>query len=284
MNINGKAIAEDIKNDLKEVATKLPKRPRLDIIYAGSDPVIEGFLKMKLRASEYISVETQVHRFPASVSQETLISEVRGIADDPNSDGTIIQLPLPATLDTEAVLRSIPPEKDVDVLSSNALALFESGGISILPPVVGAIAEITKRWRISVTGKNAVVLGNGRLVGKPASIWLTQNGAQVTVLDKTSGDPAQLLQKADIIVSGVGVPGLIQSDMIRERVMLFDAGASEEAGEIKGDADSACAAKCAIFTPVPGGIGPITVVMLFKNLLEITEAKWKKQRSLYTHK
>lgn len=269
MNINGKQIAESIKNELKKQVAHCQKRPRLDIIYAGSDPIIEGFLKMKLRAGEYIGVEMNIHRFPASIPQRTLIDEVQRIANNPNSDGTIIQLPLPAMLDTEAVLATIPPQKDVDVLSEKALMLFERGEVSILPPVTGAIAEIMERSGMHKSGKSAVMLGNGRLVGRPTSIWLKRNGADVIVLDKESGDPTPFLRKADIIVSGVGIPGLIHPDMIQEGVMLFDAGASEEAGVIKGDADPACAEKCALFTPVPGGIGPITVALLFKNLVQL---------------
>jgi len=273
MNINGKQIAEDIKNTLKERVAKLPRKPRLDIVYAGKNPVIEGFLRMKRRMGEGIGVETNLHHFPSSVSQKSLIEEIRKIAADKNSDGMIIQLPLPPELDTETILSAVPPEKDVDVLSENALLLFEQGKIALLPPVVGAIAEILKRENISVAGKNAVILGNGRLVGRPAAAWLKQNGATVSVFEKTSGDPKLALKTADIIVSGMGAGYFIKPEMIREGAMLFDAGASEEAGEIKGDADPLCSDKCTIFTPVPGGIGPITVALLFKNLLDAVGRK-----------
>lgn len=273
MNVNGKQIADDIKNTLKEGVAKLPQKPRLDIIYAGKNPVIEGFLRMKRRMGEDIGVETNVHHFPATVSQKSLIDEIQKIAADKNSGGIIVQLPLPPELNTEMILNAIPPEKDIDVLSENALLLFEQGNLLLSPPVVGAIAEILKQNKIPITGKNAVVLGNGRLVGRPAASWLKQNGATVSVFEKTSGDPKLALKTADIIVSGMGVGNFIKPDMIREGVILFDAGASEEAGEIKGDADNACSDKCAIFTPVPGGIGPITVALLFKNLLDVMEKK-----------
>lgn len=273
MNVNGKQIADDIKNTLKEGVAKLPQKPRLDIIYAGKNPVIEGFLRMKRRMGEDIGVETNVHHFPATVSQKSLIDEIQKIAADKNSGGIIVQLPLPPELNTEMILNAIPPEKDIDVLSENALLLFEQGNLLLSPPVVGAIAEILKQNKIPITGKNAVVLGNGRLVGRPAASWLKQNGATVSVFEKTSGDPKLALKTADIIVSGMGAGNFIKPDMIREGVILFDAGASEEAGEIKGDADNACSDKCAIFTPVPGGIGPITVALLFKNLLDVMEKK-----------
>lgn len=273
MNVNGKQIADNIKNTLRGRVSKLPRKPRLDIVYAGTNPVIEGFLRMKRRMGEDIGVETNVHHLPASVSQKSIIDEIQKIAADKNSDGIIVQLPLPLELNTEIVLNAIPTKKDIDVLSENALLLFEQNKLPLLPPVVGAIAEILKQNKISVTGKNAVVLGNGRLVGKPAAAWLKQNGANVSVFDKTTGDPKLALKNADIIVSGMGAGSFIKPDMIQQSVMLFDAGASEEAGEVKGDADNACSDKCAIFTPVPGGIGPITVALLFKNLLDAMEKK-----------
>lgn len=271
MNINGTQIASEIKNILKERVRVLPRKPKLSIIYAGTNPVIEGFLRMKRRMGEDIGIKTDVHHFPATVSQKSIIETLQKIAADKNSDGIIVQLPLPSGLDTETVLSAIPSEKDIDVLSEQSLESFKNGKLSIAPPVVGAIIELLKRGNLSVAGKTAVVLGNGRLVGKPIAAWLKQNGAQVTVFDKNDPRPESLLQTADIIVSGTGNPGMLTTDMIRQGVLLFDAGASEEAGQIKGDADYACADKCALFTPVPGGIGPITVALLFKNLLDTME-------------
>lgn len=271
MNINGKQLADDIKTILKKRVAILGRKPRLDIVYAGKNSVIEGFLRMKRRMGEDIGVETNVLHLPATVSQKSLIDEIQKITADKNSDGIIVQLPLPESFDTEMVLRAISTEKDVDVLSENALLLFEQGKHFLLPPVTGAIALILQQHNINIAGKNTVVLGNGRLVGKPVAAWLKQNGALVTVLDKPGSDPTPLLQKADIIVSGTGNPYMIKPEMIRQGVILFDAGASEEAGEIRGDADPACSDKCALFTPVPGGIGHITVVMLFKNLLDVME-------------
>ncbi len=273
MNINGKEIADEIKNELKGRVLKLPRKLRFDIVYVGKDPVIENFLRIKRRTGEDIGVETVLHHFPATIFQTSLTDEVQKLTENKNSDGIIIQLPLPSTINAEAILALIPQEKDIDALSKNTLLLFEQGKPTAIPPVVGAIAEIIKRNAVSLVGKNAIVLGNGLLVGKPAAIWLKQNGANVTILDKDDGDPTPHLQKADIIVSGTGIPNIIKPEMIREGVILFDAGASEESGEIRGDADPLCSDKCSLFTPVPGGIGPITVVMLFKNLLDAVEKK-----------
>lgn len=273
MNINGKAIAEEIKNELRERVQKLPQKPRLDIIYMGTNAVIEGFLRMKQRTGEFLGIETTLHRFPETITQNVLIEEIKKISGEKNCDGIIVQLPLPAALHTGIILSAVPPEKDIDVLSEEALLLFEQGKHFLLPPVIGAIAEILERNKIIITDKNAVVLGNGRLVGRPAAAWFKQQGAKVAVLDKNDGDKTPFLQKADIIVSGTGVPGLIRPEILQQGVLLFDAGASEQSGEIKGDADPSCAEKCAVFTPVPGGIGPITVALLFKNLLNVVEKK-----------
>jgi methylenetetrahydrofolate dehydrogenase (NADP+)/methenyltetrahydrofolate cyclohydrolase len=273
MNVNGKQIADDIKNTLSARIAQLPKKPRLDIVYVGKNLLIEEFLRIKRRTGEVIGAETEVYHFPSSVSQKSLIEMVQKIAADKNCDGIIVQLPLPPSFNAEMVLGAIPTEKDIDVLSEKDIELFGNGKLSIAPPVIGAIIEILKQEKISVAGKNAVVLGKGRLVGKPAALWLKRNGAEVIVLDDKTRDIAPFLKTADIIISGAGSPGIIRSEMIREGVLLFDAGASEQAGEIRGDADYACSDKCAIFTPVPGGIGPITIAVLFKNLLTMIAEK-----------
>ena len=178
-----------------------------------------------------------------------------------------MQLALPEHIDTKAILDAVPVEKDIDVLSSKSRERFEKGELDITPPVVGAIKEIVEREQVEFGGKNVVVVGKGSLVGGPAALWFKNKGANVTVVDQDTNNITEVTQNADIIVSGAGVPGLITPDMIKEGMVLLDAGTSEQGGKLKGDADPACAEKASIFTPVPGGIGPITIATLLQNLV-----------------
>jgi methylenetetrahydrofolate dehydrogenase (NADP+)/methenyltetrahydrofolate cyclohydrolase len=183
-------------------------------------------------------------------------------------DAVIVQLPLPEGVNQEELLNSIPVEKDADVLSRAARERFEKGEEgALLPPVVGAIREILQSGNVAIAGKRAVVIGAGFLVGGPVAKWLRQQGADVEVLTIESSNEALVaaLAEADIIVSGTGSPGLIMPDMIKQGLALIDAGTSESNGKIVGDADPACADKCSLFTPVPGGVGPIAVACLFEN-------------------
>src|SRR6185295_12556323 len=157
------------------------------------------------------------------------------------------------------------PEKDVDILSDKAFEAFAAGKLSAVPPVPAAMHYVLQRNNISVKAKSVVLVGAGRLVGKPAGVLFARLGAHVTMLIK--GDSLEPTKTADILILGTGVPALITPDMIKEGVVILDGGASESAGKVVGDADPACALKASLFTPVPGGIGPIAVVEIFANLL-----------------
>lgn len=267
MIINGKQIAQEIKNTLKEEIAAFAQPPQLDIVYAGDDPVIENFLGIKIRAGEEIGAKTIVHRFPEYISQEELIGQIKNIAKDPASTGMIVQLPLPKGMDAKEVLDAVPAEKDVDILSDAAFELFAENKIRNIPPVAGAFMEILAQNNIPIKGKKVVILGRGRLVGKPFTVCMKREGAEIISLNSTTGDPTPHLLTADIIATGIGKPHFIKPEMIREGTILLDGGTSEKDGKVVGDADPSCAEKCQIFTPVPGGIGPITVALLFRNLL-----------------
>ena len=269
MIIDGKKITEDIKQDLKKQVEQLDQPPRLAIIYVGSDPVVDQFIKIKKRVGESVGVKVDVDRFEESITEDSLEEEIKKSAL--KSDGVIIQLPLPSIFSIDEILNAVPKEKDVDVLSAKATQAFSAGEQSIYPPVVGAIRELFDRHNISIEGKKIVVIGKGRLVGAPVIMWLKKKGIHPFVITKETSNIAHYLKDADVIISGAGSPGLIKPDMLKDDVVLIDAGTSEVSGTIKGDADPECASKCSLFTPVPGGMGPITVVMLFKNLITLAK-------------
>jgi methylenetetrahydrofolate dehydrogenase (NADP+)/methenyltetrahydrofolate cyclohydrolase len=179
------------------------------------------------------------------------------------TNGIIVQLPFPPHIDVDTVLSVIPKSYDVDV------AWYDGSSDEVLPPVVGAIAEIARVHDVLFATQNVVVVGKGKLVGAPALIWTQKQGAHVSVIDRETADPKTMIGDADILILGAGKPGLIMKDDVKEGVLIFDAGTSEDGGVLKGDADLSCAEKASLFTPVPGGIGPITIAVLLRNLITL---------------
>lgn len=261
MIIDGKAIAEDMYEHLQKEVSKLQRTPILGIVVVGKDPTIESFVRIKRRAAERLGVEvTRVDLDPESKTAD-VVAAVQMLAAQ--SDGLIVQLPMPAHIVTDVVLAAIPPDHDVDAINptiSHSKDSYEA-------PVALAIAEVLSRTQVEVSNKKTVVVGAGRLVGAPTASLLTRMGADVTVVTQEIGEIAAL-KEADIVVLGAGDPGFVKPEMLKHGVALIDAGTSESGGKIKGDADPSCADIASVFTPVPGGIGPIAVAMIFKNLFE----------------
>lgn len=266
MIIDGKAIAADIEGKVRSALPSFSVLPRLAIVVAGKDPVIESFVRIKKRVGERLGIPVIEYAFPDTISGEELKAHIQKIGQDPEISGLVVQLPLPTHVDAQAMLDAVPLEKDVDVLSREAVAAFARGDARVLPPVAGAIQEILERGEVNVAGKEVLVLGYGRLVGVPASILLRHNHAHVTVVDRDIADLPEHARESAIIILGVGKPRIILPEMLTPGVVLIDAGTSESGGKIVGDADVRCAEVAGIFTPVPGGVGPIAVSMIFKNL------------------
>ena len=271
MIIDGKAKARDIADNLRERVALLPHRPVLAVVIVGEDPVVEKFVAIKKRFAEDIGVLVEEHRFSPDIDTDTLVNKVEDLAMDESVRGVVVQLPLPPDVDTLSVLAAIPPDKDVDVISPETLAEFNAGVAKVLPPVVGAIKYALDACETSPQGAHVVVVGQGRLVGQPAATWLAAQGANVVRTSRRTLDIADTVAEADILVLGAGSPNLINPSMVHERMVILDAGTSEEGGRLAGDADPACADKVRAFTPVPGGIGPLTVAVLFENLVTLAE-------------
>lgn len=256
MIVDGRALAEEILARAKARARALTRRPKVVAYAPAQSPAALSYLKIKQRYGAEAGCDFDV---------------VTDVASFVHADAAIVQLPLPKGTSSD-ILDAIPLEKDADVLSAAARTLFERHAEgALLPPVVAAIKEIFDMNRISVTGKKVVVIGRGFLVGAPVTVWLRQQKARVTIADSKTENLARLLRSADVIITGAGVPHLIKPDMLKEGVVLIDAGTSESGGAIVGDASPSCATKCALFTPVPGGIGPIAVACLFANAAELAE-------------
>lgn len=267
MIVDGRAIAADILRDTKERVLRLGVTPVVRAITCAPSPATLSYLKIKAARAEDAGMHLEVVHLPEDATELAFLEAVR----DPGAHAVIVQLPLPSHIRTQEIVNAIALRQDADVLSEHAYAAFEQQTkFSLLPPVVEAIKEVLERTQVDVSQKKVVVVGQGKLVGIPSAQWLKVSGAKVTVVTRETESPTSL-QEADIIVSGAGSPGLITPQDIREGVVLIDAGTSEQGGQVVGDADPACALKASVFTPVPGGMGPIAVACLFRNVVTLLE-------------
>lgn len=263
MLVDGKKIAAEIYADIRSKLGATGNHPCLVVFTCSPNAETRKYLELKQKRSMELGIDVVLVELDEAVTTEKVVDIVS--LGHEKADGLLVQLPFPPQVDIDRVLEAIPKELDVDAIN------YRGEETDILPPVVGAIAEIAKRHEVRFEGQNVVVLGRGRLVGKPAAFWAEAEKAVVTALDKDTPDVERKLRGADIVISGAGVPGLITPDKIKEGVVIFDAGTSEEGGILKGDADPDCANKAVLFTPVPGGIGPITIAVLLRNLVSLTE-------------
>jgi methylenetetrahydrofolate dehydrogenase (NADP+)/methenyltetrahydrofolate cyclohydrolase len=270
MVIDGRAIAQKILEELNAKVATLKKPPYLAAVLVGDDAGSRRFLELKKKAAESIGVECRIYEFPEKISNGELRKKLNQIVKATTCGGMIVELPLPAHLNTQHILNAVPERKDPDVLSQKAQASFFAGRSEILPPSVEAVKQILEEYKIEPKGKLAAVFGYGLLVGKPVSQWLTGQGAAVTVINEFTENPAELSKKADIIVSGVGKPGLIKPNMIKEGAVVIDFGFAGTEKGIAGDVDfKEVSKKASLITPVPGGTGPIVVAAVLKNFVKL---------------
>lgn len=241
MLVDGRRIAQDIIHSLGDSL----RGTTLSVVMNRDDAASESFVKVKEKVAARLRVELK--RFAPEQAAEAA-----------QCDAMLVQLPIE---NAEALIAQIPKVKDIDALREDS---------PFVAPVALAVQEVLMRNKIALAGKKAVVVGEGKLVGRPVAKLLAAEGALVQVVTLEQGSLAEL-QDADIVVSGAGSPGLIKPDMLKAEVVLIDAGTSELAGKVVGDCDPACEQVAGIFTPVPGGVGPIAVAMLFQNLFTLTK-------------
>lgn len=252
MIVDGKKHSIDLARSIN-----LIKPLTLAVVMVGDDPVVEKYVSHKETFANLVGIKVERFCYEVTISKEELITEINRLNNDSSINGIIVQLPLP--FDEVEVLSVIDPNKDPDALSPNP---------KVLSPVVRAIDYIINQYQIDLAGE-ILVVGQGKLVGRPVSLWLAQQGLSVAVA-KQGDNLIDLTKRADLIISGVGKPNLITKEMIKEGVAIIDAATSEASGKLVGDVHPDCAEKSSVFTPVPGGLGPITVAMLFKNLVDLS--------------
>jgi methylenetetrahydrofolate dehydrogenase (NADP+) / methenyltetrahydrofolate cyclohydrolase len=263
MKVNGIHIANRIYDSLKSEIATLARAPRLGIVTYSPNFETEKYLALKEKKAKAVGIHVEVVRLGAEAQTEDVLSCLEELIL--RTDGVVVQLPLPSHIDSMRVISAIPMSHDVDALNPVTT--------TTLSPVVGALMEILKEHSVIPKEKHVVIVGSGKLVGLPAYKWFIEQGAFVSVVTKDTHDISYYTRPADIVVLGAGVPGLLTPEMVKEGVVVLDAGTSEDGGELKGDADPHCEEKASLFTPVPGGIGPITIAVLLRNVLELAGSK-----------
>ncbi len=259
MIIDGRLIAKEILADVGRRVAKLPAVPRLTVFTCTPDFATQKFLALKQRKAREIGIAVSVVEFDSEATVPEIVTSIH--AAHSTSDGIIVQLPFPARIPVDEIITAIAPSHDIDCMT------YDGTETQCLPPVVGAIDEIARRHNVLWKGAKVVIIGRGRLVGLPSAIFAQAKGADVTIVDKGTLDIASLTKKADIIITGAGAPHIVTSEMVSKGVAVFDAGTSEDGGELVGDVHPDVAELASIFTPVPGGIGPITVAVLLRNII-----------------
>lgn len=261
MIIDGRKIADEVYASLSERVKRLGRPPRLVIVSCAPNFETQKYLALKQKKADMVGIETRLVVLGETSTTEEFVHAIHSAL--PIADGVIVQLPLPLTVDKEVIVQAVPPVYDVDALNSNTT--------EILSPVVCAIQEILTQNEINPVDAQVTILGSGKLVGLPAYRWFVAHGSHVSLVTSDTSDVVHYTKNADIIVCGAGVPGLLTPDMITEGVVIIDAGTSEDGGELRGDAHPDCALKARLFTPVPGGVGPLTIAMLLRNVVDCAE-------------
>jgi methylenetetrahydrofolate dehydrogenase (NADP+)/methenyltetrahydrofolate cyclohydrolase len=284
--IDGRKISNDIKAEiiLKVVERKNQNKkiPHLAIILVGDDGASQTYVDFKVKACKEVGFHYTMMRFADTISEDKLMKHIDQVNRDEDVDGFIVQLPLPANISVERITEKIRPDKDVDGFTNRNFGSIVSKNPLLLPATPFGVMELLKRYNIPTEGKNCVVVGASRLVGAPLSMMLVEEGkATVTICHKHTKDIKMYTLHADILIAAVGKPGLITADMVKEGAVVIDVGTTRVEGPqyksgytLKGDVDfREVAPKTSFITPVPGGVGPMTIASLLLNTLRATELR-----------
>jgi methylenetetrahydrofolate dehydrogenase (NADP+)/methenyltetrahydrofolate cyclohydrolase len=284
--IDGKKVSTDIKNEISEAVALRKKEnkkiPHLAIILVGDDGASQTYVDNKVKACKSVGFHYTMMRFADTISEEKLMKHIDHVNNDDDVDGFIVQLPLPEHISVERITDKIRSDKDVDGFTNHNFGSIISKKPLLMPATPFGVMELLRRYNVTTEGKHAVVVGASRIAGAPLSMMLAEQGrATVTICHKYTQDLQSFTRSADILLTAVGKPGLITADMVKEGAVVIDIGTTRVEGPeypkgwaIKGDVDFKNVSKKASFiTPVPGGVGPMTIASLLLNTLRATEAR-----------
>ncbi|HDY6605008.1 TPA: bifunctional methylenetetrahydrofolate dehydrogenase/methenyltetrahydrofolate cyclohydrolase FolD [Staphylococcus aureus] len=270
--LDGKQIAKDYRQGLQDQVEALKEKgftPKLSVILVGNDGASQSYVRSKKKAAEKIGMISEIVHLEETATEEEVLNELNRLNNDDSVSGILVQVPLPKQVSEQKILEAINPEKDVDGFHPMNIGKLYIDEQTFVPCTPLGIMEILKHADIDLEAKNAVVIGRSHIVGQPVSKLLLQKNASVTILHSRSKDMASYLKDADVIVSAVGKPGLVTKDVVKEGAVIIDVGNTpDENGKLKGDVDYDAVKEIAgAITPVPGGVGPLTITMVLNNTL-----------------
>ena len=271
--MDGKALSQIVWEETLEQAQTFEaergRKPVLAVLLVGEDPASKIYVRNKARACKACGIESRVMRLSAETTEEELLSIIRDLNADPAVDGVMVQLPLPRGLNESVILAAIDPDKDVDGLHTVNLGRLAAGKEGFVPCTPQGVMRILSHYNVEISGKHAVVVGRSNIVGKPMAMLLLAENATVTVCHSRTKDLKSYVQSADILVAAVGKADMIPGDWLKPGCVVIDVGINRTDDGLKGDVESAGAdEKASLRTPVPGGVGPMTVAMLMHNTME----------------
>ncbi|VVC02766.1 Bifunctional protein FolD protein [Candidatus Burarchaeum australiense] len=273
--IDGRKMADEILDEVRARVARLKGKPVLSVVLVGKDPASEVYVRKKEEACARVGIRAENSRLDEATSEKKVMVLVRKLNRNRKVNGILVQVPLPRHIDGKKVTGEVAPEKDVDGFTAVNVGRLTSGNEleGFVPCTPLGVIEMLKRSGVMIGGKNAVVVGRSSAVGKPLALLLIARGATVTVCHSMTKDLAAETRRADILISAVGKPGLITGDMVKQGAVVIDVGITrEEDGKLKGDVDfGSVKEKAGMITPVPGGVGPMTIAMLMKNVLKAYE-------------
>ena len=269
--LDGKKLSLKITEELKEQVSKLQKKPKLAVILVGNDPASQIYVKNKQKKAEEIGFESLVIPLPEDISEDNLLEHIYILNEDDNINGILLQLPIPKHLNQQRILEAIEPIKDVDGFTTYNFGRLALGYKPYaIPCTPKGIIKLLEEYNINLEGKNALVIGRSNIVGKPISLLLQQKNATVTMAHSKTKNLKEIALNSDIIISAIGKPKMITADFVKEGAIVIDVGINRDKTGLCGDVDfKEVSKKTSFITPVPGGIGPMTIAMLMGNTLQL---------------
>ena len=274
--IDGKQIAKEVRAEIAAECAELKKKgiiPGLAVVIVGTDPASQVYVRNKKKACEEVGFPSEDFELPEETTEEELLALVKKLNEDVNIHGILVQLPLPEHLDDEVIIANIDPKKDVDAFHPSNVGKIMIGNYDFLPCTPAGVMVLLEKSGIDVSGKECVVVGRSNIVGKPQAMLLLHANGTVTICHSRTKDLAEVTRRADILVVAIGKADFITGDMVKDGAVVIDVGMNRKAdGKLTGDVDFATVEpKASYITPVPGGVGPMTITMLLRNTL--TSAK-----------
>lgn len=271
--LDGKSLAAQIRAEVKvkvDALTQRGTRPGLAVVLAGDDPASRVYVRNKVRACEEVGVRSQQIDYPASVTQAELIACIRKLNADPTVHGILVQLPLPKQIESASVLEAVSPQKDVDGFHAESMGALLAGAPGFVPCTPAGVMRMLAHWKVPLAGMRAVVIGRSNIVGKPVALLLLQRDATVTICHSKTKDLGAIAKQADILIAAIGRPKLVGAAMVKPGACVIDVGVNRlPDGSLAGDVDFHAVSDVAGWiTPVPGGVGPMTIAMLLENCVK----------------